>query len=420
MPFRHRWRNEPGRAAFQQILFIQHLHLESDRKPGGEFNYPIVEEGEPAFHRVRHCHPVPLRRQDITGEQVFGLQVLRLAEAVPRCIRLGQPRSDFGVPIVPANLRPDGIGKERLQLGRQLPARKVREEWLQIGVNVDVEERFAVGIRLVLYVLQVRIQAAEQDRPHLGIGPRFPKTADLVFFENVIAAENFIGPFSSYYDLVTAVSHQPREQIQGSRSRSQYRFLGVPDDVGKYLADLILAAPDLLVLGVQKAHRLRLERAFIEFGVVEGNREGAQPGVRKFLDQCRGERRVQPAAQVRANRDIGAQTDLCRVNQKLEEIFGVCRFLGRIDNPRCPLELNIPVRPYGNPVRIHGHRMARRKFVDISEEGCRSNSAPIGENLIQTVDIDFSRDAWKSEDRLDLRAEDKGLVRLGIEERSYA
>src|SRR5690242_12956562 len=126
----------------------------------------MVEEWEPSFNGVCHRHPVPLRRQDITWEQVFRLQVLRLAEAVPRRITLWQPVSDFGKTAVPGDLRPCSIREESLQLSGQLPAWNVGEEWLLLAVDVDVKECLAVGVWLLLYILQVRIQAAEQDRPH--------------------------------------------------------------------------------------------------------------------------------------------------------------------------------------------------------------------------------------------------------------
>ena len=115
MTLRNRRRNEPGRTAFQEVLFIQHFHFQRNRKPGGEFDYPMVQEGEAAFHGMGHGHAVALRRQDIAGEQVFRFQVLGLAETVPRCVRLGQPRSDFGITNVSANFRTDGIGEEGLQ-----------------------------------------------------------------------------------------------------------------------------------------------------------------------------------------------------------------------------------------------------------------------------------------------------------------
>src|SRR5580658_687338 len=306
MALDNRWWNETGRTAFQEVLFIQHFHFQRDWQPGGKFDYPMVQEGEPAFDGVCHGHAVALRRQDVAGKQVLRLEVLGLAETVPGSVRLGQPRSDFGMTCVSVNFSTDGIGEESLQVGCQLPARNVREEWLEIAVDMDVEECFAVGVGLVLNVLQVGIQPAKQKRPHPGIGLRFPEAANLGFFENVVAAEHFVGPFSGYHYLVAALAHQPRQKIERSWSRAQDRFFGVPDHVRKYFGDLILGAADVLVLAVQKAYRLLLEGAFIEFGVVKRDREGPKLGVRKLLDQCRGNSRVQPAAEVSAYRDIRA------------------------------------------------------------------------------------------------------------------
>src|SRR4029077_16870889 len=106
-------------------------------------------------------HPVALRGQDITGEQMFRLEILGLTETVPRRVTLGQSRTDFGITIIFTNLCMGGIGEERLQLGRQLPAGNVREERLQISINVDVEKCFAIGIGLVLDIPQVWIQPAK-------------------------------------------------------------------------------------------------------------------------------------------------------------------------------------------------------------------------------------------------------------------
>jgi hypothetical protein len=113
---------------------------------------------------------------------------------------------------------------------------------------------------------------------------RFPKTADLGLFENVIATENFVGAFSGDNDLIAAVANEAGEKIQGSWRGAEDGLLGVPNDVWKDLRDLILGAANLLVVGVQEADGISLKGAFVEGVVVEGNGEGAKPGVRILLD----------------------------------------------------------------------------------------------------------------------------------------
>lgn len=67
-----------------------------------------------------------------------------------------------------------------------------------------------------------------------------------------------------------------------------------------------------------------LPRAFVEFGIVEGDAEAAQPP----RSQPRGKRRddggIEPARQKRTDLDIGAQADAGCILQKRTKLFGQC------------------------------------------------------------------------------------------------
>src|SRR4249920_1456147 len=155
-----------------------------------------------------------------------------------------------------------------------------------------MEERFAIRIGLVLYVLQVGIEPAKKKRPHLGIRLRFPEAADLGFFEDVVTAQHFVSTFSGYDDLEATVPDESGEKIQGSWSRPQDGFLGMPDHLWKYFGDLILGTAQVFVFSLEKFDCLALEPSFIEFGIVERDGEGSELGVSHFLDQGCGHCRV--------------------------------------------------------------------------------------------------------------------------------
>jgi hypothetical protein len=85
-PSSDRRREQLAGDVFQQIFLVERLHLERWRQPRRERDDTWIEERMTAFDAVRHRDAVALRRQEISGQQVGGLQILRLREGMPAAI----------------------------------------------------------------------------------------------------------------------------------------------------------------------------------------------------------------------------------------------------------------------------------------------------------------------------------------------
>src|SRR5947207_20092 len=124
-------------------------------------------------------------------------------------------------------------------------------------------------------IAQIRIQPLdERGAPGRRRPPR-PETADLGFLEDVVPAKYLVGPFSREYHFAAVVPGDLRQQEQRRGSGAQKRRLGMPYDVGKDSADIVVGAAHLHVIGLQRTDDLPLIVAFVEFSFVERDREGA-------------------------------------------------------------------------------------------------------------------------------------------------
>ena len=134
-------------------------------KRGGELHDPVVEERETPLDRVRHGYPVPLRGEDVTRQQVGRLEVLGPRQGVPAEEGGGQAGPQVLDRVVARQGIQQVVGEEPNDAGRRGPAGPVREERIVWLVEANFEERSQVGSRLTLEAGQVRVEAAEQQRP---------------------------------------------------------------------------------------------------------------------------------------------------------------------------------------------------------------------------------------------------------------
>src|SRR5207244_740788 len=111
---RDAFRYQVPSTALKQILFVQNFHLQRRWECGSKFNDAVVEKREAPFDRVRHCHAVALRGEDVSGKQVRSFQVLGSRETIPPDVVLRQHRLQFGVYIRALKLTPERVGEEHL------------------------------------------------------------------------------------------------------------------------------------------------------------------------------------------------------------------------------------------------------------------------------------------------------------------
>ena len=80
-----RRRHEARRATCLSRYFSsQRLHLQRRRQRDANCDDAWIEEREAAFDAVRHRNAVALRRQDVAGQQLRHLEVLRSGRRIPR------------------------------------------------------------------------------------------------------------------------------------------------------------------------------------------------------------------------------------------------------------------------------------------------------------------------------------------------
>ena len=72
-------------AAFLRMYFsFSTLIFTRARQPARELGDAVIEERAAALDRVRHLDAIALARQDVAGQQARGLEILALAERIPR------------------------------------------------------------------------------------------------------------------------------------------------------------------------------------------------------------------------------------------------------------------------------------------------------------------------------------------------
>ena len=149
-----------------------------------------------------------------------------------------------------------------------------------------------------------------------------PEAAHLGFLEQVVAAEHLVGAFAGQHHLVACFAHAPESSISGtgavrSTGASVWRIRrGNASPMSRR------RAAQRRVVGAEVAHHRLLVLALVELGVLEGDRERAHRRVGEAADHRDDAGRIESAAEVGADRHVGAQLQAHRVDQQLAQLFG--------------------------------------------------------------------------------------------------
>ena len=132
------------------------------------------------------------------------------------------------------------------------------------------------------------------------------------------------------------------------------------------------------VIGAEVSHHRLLVFAFVELGVLERDRERAHRRVGEAADHRDDARRIEPAAQVRADRHVGAQLQAHRIDQQRAQFFGrlfdrieraaVCRLAGNVQSQYCV--------SVSSPSRFDRQQVPGRQALHALEHGVRIDGAP--------------------------------------------
>ena len=252
----------------EQVLLREPVELERRRQLVGELDHPVVQEGEPPLHGVRHRHPVALRREQVLREEDGRLEVLGLLQRAPAVERVGvggrqrAVAGSGGLSHLPA--------EEPLAPGGGPPPEAVR---VVPGVGVrepQAEERLdEVRARS----RHPRVDALEQGGARLGIGLLGPEAADLRLAEDVVAGQQLVGALAREDHLEAVVPHQTRQEEHRRRGRPHQGGLGVPDHLREHRSDVGVRGVHHVVLGPEGLGHRELEAALVVVRVRERDRE---------------------------------------------------------------------------------------------------------------------------------------------------
>ena len=123
-------------------------------------------------------------------------------------------------------------------------------------------------------------------------------------------------------------------------------------------------------------------------GLSKGDGEGVQPVIGVVADDGRRQSRIEAAAEICANRHIGAQPDARRINQQALQFIQVVGFVCRASDSGVKSEL--PVALDGIVVPACDRQVVPGRHLTISaKHGARGEGAPVGEDLLQRRGVDL-------------------------------
>ena len=191
-----RCRHERRHGFAENVFFAQAAELEPRRDFGGKFDDAMVEEGKTALDRMRHGNTVALRRQDVAGQEIGGLQILGLGEVMPADEIAGKAGAEIVERVIAGGRLAECRREEDIGAGGRAEPRQVREERIAEGLIAGGEEGFAVAPRLPLQGREIGIEALQKPRPELRLRLAGAEAAELGLLEDVIAGEDLVGAFA--------------------------------------------------------------------------------------------------------------------------------------------------------------------------------------------------------------------------------
>ena len=162
-------------------------------------------------------------------------------------------------------------------------------------------------------------QLVEQAGDHRRV-LSLPVVEQHVAAKECIAAEDLIRSFSGEDDLVAGVAHGAAQQVLRHAVRIEAERLRLCYRIGKMICQIVLPDRDGAELRTGLRSHLRGDLSLVIFGAVEGQREGADRFAVMSCRQAEDRTGVESAAQVTADRNVGAQANANRLFQRETEL----------------------------------------------------------------------------------------------------
>ncbi len=401
----HRLRNAVAESLFENVFLVQSPDFPMHGQTAAEIDHPPIEKGMPQLQRMGHGDPVALGGEEKAGEKRGEFQKLRLVQTVAPG-EAGRQQIAQGILRGPAGAGCPPLRRQESQIPPTVfPAEPVGEKRIvdisrAHGVEV-VEEATAAG----RIGENVGIQPFQQQGA--AAGGRFPGpiAPDFGFLENIVAAEDLVGPFAGEHHLEAALLHLPRQEEKGRRGGSQQRLFAMPNDGREMLTDLGAAQSENTMAGADEIGGLLLKHRFVEGSLPETQGEGMQVLRAFFFRRESGENGgIETAAQIGAHRHVRPQPQADRILHQGDGLLaGIGKrscpaLLWRIIRHRPPgLFLHFP-RPNTQPVP--GGQFAHR-----GKRGSGRERVPEGQRLADRFRVEVPGNAGMLENGFDFRGE---------------
>ena len=239
-----------------------------------------------------------------------------------------------------------------------------------------------------------------------------------VLAEDVVAGEELVGALARQHDLEARVLDRLREPQQRRERRPQRRLLGQLDRARQQLGDVARLDHDARQVGAELLDDPVLEGALVEALVGEAEPERVERVRHVLPGERRGGGRVEPAAEVRGDGDVGAQADAGRVGEELAELLDQLLVVGRAGARR---EVDVPPAPLlADALGADAQVVSRRELANAREGGALRQVRPRREGLDEAGRIELAAPLRVPQQRLRLGREAEVAAELGEEERSHA
>ncbi len=395
--------------ATERVLERRPPQLQTHRQSCGELGELVIDERRTRLQPVRHRHPVDQQEQ-VLGEtrQAIGAQ-----HPVDRLIRRrAEVREHLRARVGLLERRQDGrLEQHRLLLRGEAQDGKTERVSLAAG-----QERHLVHpVRLLrerLVAERVR-QPADQPahhRPPDRCRHDRVQIHQSVAGEPVVAGEHLVATVAGEHHLHLRRG-QFGYQVHPERVRIA-RFIHVPDQSRKQAHHVglrhALAMPRPPALG-----HLPCPRQFVVLRVAHADREGIHRIARLVGQHPRHQRRVDAAAQERADRHVGngvrehrfAQSPLRLAQQRLVILLPLLAVR------------QFPVALDAQLLVLEHERVPRRQLPDPLEQRALVGNVAERHVVKERLEVGLGRGEPRREDRLDLRGEREDAWKPGEEER---
>ena len=263
-------------ALLEDVFFVKTVDFPVGRHARGKVDHPVVQERQADFEGIGHGRPVPLGGEQVIGQEELHFQVLGPGNQVAGCKIKRKTLEDLFPPWGSVELLCDLRAEELGVLAGIVPADAVRKAGVFHVTGLDGIKGIQKGARSSGILEDIGVELLEQQGADFGIGLPPPELTDFGFLEDVVAAEDLVGPLAGEHHLELVFPHQTGQEVQRNRGCAQDGFFAVPDEIGEMVANALVGCQGSPVIRLQVGDHLLLVAAFVEGTFLKADGEGLE------------------------------------------------------------------------------------------------------------------------------------------------